>query len=184
MIRFTLTVVTFTPLVLFLSDAFAVALGIDRMNEIDRVTAVTLWIAASAGLVAGVSGVWLALKRKSQALEPKQWLAVLAWGPLSALFFGWTANWLATLVPGETKVVPATITSFRTGGRSLCQRHVTLLRRDRTDQDEICLTGGLGRNVGPEDLSVDEEVSLTVHVTPVGSTVESIEHGGATNSRK
>jgi hypothetical protein len=45
-----------------------------------------------------------------------------------------------------------------------------------TDGDEVCLSGGLGRRVGPDDLSVCERLALTIHTTPFGSTVESIDH--------
>jgi hypothetical protein len=168
----------FAPLIMLFLDLPAILLGVDRMNEIDRVTPVTLWISLGSGLIAGGSLVWLVLfKSKNESLKPKQWAAIVAWGPLSALFVGWSINWVATIVPGETRVIQATVQSFQIGGRSLCARQITLLRLGHTDSDQVCLTGGMGRRVGPDDLSVGEKTLLTIHTTSVGSTVESIEHG-------
>jgi dolichyl-phosphate-mannose--protein O-mannosyl transferase len=86
------------------------------MNEIDRGTPLTLWISVSSGLVAAGSLAWVALsrsKREAQPLSTKQWLAIALWGPLSACFVGWSINWAATILPGETSVVQATAESFR-----------------------------------------------------------------------
>jgi hypothetical protein len=166
------------PLIVFFLDLPAILLGVDRMNEIDRVTPVTLWISLGSGLIAGGSLVCLVLfKSKNESLKPKQWAAIVAWGPLSAIFVGWSLNWAATIVPGETTVIQATAQSFQTGGRSLCARQITLVRQGHMDSDQVCLTGGMGRRVGPDDLSVGEKLSLTIHTTSVGGTVESIEHG-------
>jgi hypothetical protein len=172
------TVAALAPLVLLFLDLPAILLGVDRMNEIDRMTPITLWISLGSGLIAGGSLVWLVLfKSKHKSLKPKQWAAIIVWGPLSALFVGWSMNWVATIVPGETRVIRATVQSFQGGGRSACGRQITLLRRGHADSDQVCLTGGMGRRVGPDDLSVGETISLTIHTTSVGSTVESIEHG-------
>jgi hypothetical protein len=167
------------PLGMFALDVPAIVLGVDRMNEIDRATPLTLWISVSSGLVAGGSLAWLVSsksKREAKPLSPKQWFAIAAYAPISAFLVGWSINWLATILPGETSVVQGYVAeSLRTSGRSLCSRYIRVLRLGHPDGDEICLSARLGRPVGPDDLSIDERVSLTIHITPFGSTVESIE---------
>jgi hypothetical protein len=57
------------PLVMFFLDLPAILLGVDRMNEIDRVTLATLWISLGRGLIAGGSLIWLVLfKSKRESL--------------------------------------------------------------------------------------------------------------------
>ena len=58
-------------------------------------TPITLWISLGSGLIAGGALAWLVLfKSKQESLKPKQWAAIIVWGPLSALFVGWSMNWM------------------------------------------------------------------------------------------
>ena len=168
------------PLILLFVDFVAILLGVDRMNEIDRVTPVTLWVALGGGVMAGASQWWLMLvKGDRESMGLKLWAATLAWGPLSAFLVCWSLNAVATIVPGETSEIQATAQSFRRDGRSLCSRYITLQRRWHADPDEVCLTGAWGRRVGPSDLSVGDELTLIIHTTAIGGTVESIRHADA-----
>jgi hypothetical protein len=139
---------------MFFLNVPTILLGVDRMNEIDRVTPATLWISLGSGLIAGGSSIWLALsKSKHESLKLKQWVAICAWGPISAILVGWSLNWVATIVPGETRAVQATVESLRTA-EGACA-HATLLLFEKTIQTLMrfvlpaALADALGRTICP-----------------------------------
>ena len=168
----------------------ALVSGTDRLNAVDRMTAIPTLIA----VVLSASAFWGlnyfarsaeyseqsdAIDAPAGAAEPTRSNILLAFAyvPLSVIFVVFGTESISSILPGTEFRVPARVIALASGPtRTICTRQVSLKLESRARAVTVCVSGGLGSPLAPNTIEIGDCVLASVWSTSVGATIERIDH--------